>query len=62
MDESGSEPISVGDHVEVTRMRVLQLDDPSEKYCDAGMFPFRITGTVARILNKGMESAGGVYG
>ena len=62
MDGSGCEQISVGDHVEVTRMRVRQLNDPSEKYCDAGMFPFRITGTVSRILNKWMESTGGVYG
>ena len=22
--------------------RLLCMDDPSEKYCDAGMFPFRI--------------------
>ena len=61
MDESGSEPM-VGDHVEVTRMGVLQLDDPSEKSCDAGMFPFRITGTVSRILNRGVQSASGVHG
>ena len=26
------------------------------------MFPFRITGTVSRILNKGIETTGGVYG
>ena len=56
------ESICVGDDVEVTEMRVLQLNDPSNKYCEAAMFPFRITGTVTSISNTGVQSKGGGYG
>ena len=56
------ESICVGDDVEVTEMRVLQLNDPSRLYCEAAMFPFRITGTVTSISNTGVQSKGGGYG
>ena len=62
MDASGCAPIRVGDHVQVTGMRVPQLNEPIKLYCEAERFPFRITGTVASILNRGMQSTGGGCG
>ena len=62
MDASGCAPIRVGDHVQVTGMRVPQLNDQIGLYCEAERFPFRITGTVASILNRGKRSRGAVFG
>ena len=62
MDASGCAPIHVGDHVQVTGMRVLMLNDQIGLYCEAERFPFRITGTVASILNRGKRSRGAGFG
>ena len=62
MDASGCAPIRVGDHVQVTGMRVPKLNDQIGLYCEAERFPFRITGTVASILNRGKRSRGAGFG
>ena len=62
MDASGCAPIRVGDHVQVTGMRVPTLNEPIKLYCEAERFPFRITGTVASILNRGKRSRGAGFG